>query len=516
MLKSCKKIITGVLILLFMFLLKLPEVNASSCRIGVSAPSSVVVGKTFNVTVTVSGSEAIGSWEYTLSYDSSKVKLNSGQLHIVDYGNGSKKSASYSYSFTALTSGSAIFKPVNASVLDYTSTNECLSSTGSDTVVMKTQAEIEASYSKNNNLSSLSVEGAELTPAFSKDVTEYTATLPVDTTKAVINAVVEDSTASILGAGEVAVVDGVNKIEIKVTAQHGEVKTYTINLTVEELDPIKVKIDNKNYTIVRKSGQIENIPQGFAEVKINIENQDITAYKSETAKLTLVGLKDEEGNIKLFIYNTSSKTYKEFNEVKGSGTNLVIIENDKLPSTDYEKTEFTYNDTKISGYKLIGGSDKYFIVYARSLQTGIEDYYLYDKEETTFQRYYIEYDKYKNRQVEVLFYVSIGLLGVLVLIIFICIMRKLFVSREKKIKRYQRKIDKLKRKLNKAFDEEEYEETYDLSKLSDKPEIKKIENDEYVIPKKSRKQKLREIEAAKEKLDKTKVSYKRVSLEDDD
>ena len=42
---------------------------------------------------------------------------------MVDYGNGSKTSASYTYSFTALTSGTATFKPVNASVLDYSSTN---------------------------------------------------------------------------------------------------------------------------------------------------------------------------------------------------------------------------------------------------------------------------------------------------------------------------------------------------------------------------------------------------------
>ena len=161
--KKHSKILLSLFLVSLTFLLKLEVVDAASCRIGVSAPTNVVVGKTFNVTVTVSGGAPIGSWEYTLGYDSSKVRLNSGQLHIVDYGNGSKKSASYSYSFTALKSGTATFKPTNSSVLDYASTNECLSSTGSASVTMKTQAEIEAGYSRNNNLSSLSVEGAELT-----------------------------------------------------------------------------------------------------------------------------------------------------------------------------------------------------------------------------------------------------------------------------------------------------------------------------------------------------------------
>ena len=284
--KLYKKILTGAFILLFAFIFKLPNVDAASCRIGVSAPSSVVVGQSFKVTVTVSSSSSIGSWEYTLSYDSSKVRLKNGTLHVVDYGNGSKKSASYSYTFTALTSGTATFKPVNASVLDYTSTNECLSSTGSKSVSMKTQAEIEAGYSRNNNLASLSVEGAELSPAFNADTLEYTATLPVDTTKAKINATAADSTATIEGIGEIDVVDGLNKVEVVVTAQHGEKKTYVINLTVEELDPINVKVDGKNYTIVRKSGQIEDIPVGFTETKVTIEDQEITAYKSKAANLT--------------------------------------------------------------------------------------------------------------------------------------------------------------------------------------------------------------------------------------
>ena len=209
--KLYKKILTGAFILLFAFIFKIDNVSAASCRIGVSAPSSVVVGQSFKVTVTVAGSASIGSWEYTLSYDSSKVRLNSGTLHVVDYGNGSKSSSSYSYSFTALQSGSATFKPVNASVLDYASTNECLSSTGSASVSMKSQSEIEASYSRNNNLSSLSVEGADLSPSFNKDITEYQATLPVDTTKAKIIATAQDSKASITGAGEVDVVDGIVK-----------------------------------------------------------------------------------------------------------------------------------------------------------------------------------------------------------------------------------------------------------------------------------------------------------------
>ena len=511
--KLYKKILTGAFILLFAFIFKIDNVSAASCRIGVSAPSSVVVGQSFKVTVTVAGSASIGSWEYTLSYDSSKVRLNSGTLHVVDYGNGSKSSSSYSYSFTALQSGSATFKPVNASVLDYASTNECLSSTGSASVSMKSQSEIEASYSRNNNLSSLSVEGADLSPSFNKNITEYQATLPVDTTKAKIIATAQDSKASITGAGEVDVVDGINKIEIIVTAEHGEKKKYVINLTVQELDPVKVKVDGKTYTVVRKKGQVENIPVGFTETTIKIGDQDVCAYQSEIAKILLVALKDNEGNIKLFIYDKNKNSYTSFMEAKGGEVNLLILNNEKIKTPlDFVKTSFKINDLKIEGYKYrYDKNDNYYLVYAKNLETGDEGFYLYDKKNSTFSRYYKELSDIKDMHTKYVFYVAAALALIFVLIIIFKLLGK-FKSNDKKIEKYQRKIDKLKGKIK----NEDSNYDYSIDDVDDRPVIKRVEEDEYVIPKKSRKEKLKELEEAKKRLDKNKPKYRRLSLEDDD
>lgn len=511
--KLYKKILTGAFILLFAFIFKIDNVSAASCRIGVSAPSSVVVGQSFKVTVTVAGSASIGSWEYTLSYDSSKVRLNSGTLHVVDYGNGSKSSSSYSYSFTALQSGSATFKPVNASVLDYASTNECLSSTGSASISMKSQSEIEASYSRNNNLSSLSVDGADLSPSFNKNITEYQATLPVDTTKAKIIATAQDSKASITGAGEVDVVDGINKIEIIVTAEHGEKKKYVINLTVQELDPVKVKVDGKTYTVVRKKGQVENIPVGFTETTIKIGDQDVCAYQSEIAKILLVALKDNEGNIKLFIYDKNKNSFTSFMEAKGGEVNLLILNNEKIKTPlDFVKTSFKINDLKIEGYKYrYDKNDNYYLVYAKNLETGDEGFYLYDKKNSTFSRYYKELSDIKDMHTKYVFYVAAALALIFVLIIIFKLLGK-FKSNDKKIEKYQRKIDKLKGKIK----NEDSNYDYSIDDVDDRPVIKRVEEDEYVMPKKSRKEKLKELEEAKKRLDKNKPKYRRLSLEDDD
>lgn len=510
-----KKILTGVFILLFAFIFKIPGVGAASCRINVSAPSSVIVGQSFKVTVNVSSNASLGSWEYTLSYDSSKVRLSGGTLHVVDYGNGSKNAASYSYTFTALTSGTATFKPVNASVLDYTSTNECLTGSSSASVTMKTQAQIEASYSKNNNLASLSVEGAELTPVFNASVTEYSATLPADTTKAVINAAVADKTATVSGTGEKDVVDGLNKLEVVVTAQNGSKKTYVINLTVEELEPISVKVDGKSYTVVRKNGMVQNVPFGFSETKIKIDGQEVTAYKSEVTKLTLVALKDEEGTIKLFIYNGSKKEFSAFNEAKGSGTNLLILKNaNKEVPEGFVKTTFKYNKVDVDGYKLKDANDgNHYLVYAQNLETGSEDYYLYDKKDNTFQRFFSDLISVKDERIKIMEYIIIGLFVPLAIILLILIIRWIkaaFTSKEKKIKKYQKKINKLGNKKSEAFFEVE-----DIN-VKEEPVVKKIREDDFVVPKKSRKDKAKELEEARKRLERTKPSFRRVSLEDDD
>ncbi len=510
-----KKIGIGVFILLFVFLFKLPSASAASCKIGVSAPNQVIVGKSFKVTVTVSSNASLGSWEYTLSYDSSKVKLNSGSLRVVDYGNGSSKSRSYSYTFTALKSGTATFKPVNASILDYSSTNECLSGVGSDSVTMKTQAEIEASYSKNNNLSSLSVEGVELSPAFDPNTLEYSATLPVDTTKAIINASVQDSKATVAGTGEVSVVDGPNKIEVVVTAQNGDKKTYVINITVEELDPIEVKVEGKKYTIVRKSGQVENIPVGFSETKVKIKDQDITAYKSDITKLTLVALKDEEGKISLFVYNSSSNEFSSFKELKGASTNLILLDKpeDKVPD-GFVKTTFKYKEEDINGFKLKDGKDEnFYLVYAQNLETGSKGFYLYDKKDNTFQKYFGDLVEIKNEQIKIMSYIIFALSGLIILFILVKLFSVLFTSKQKRIKKYEKKLSKLKNNIHSI--EEDDEDNYDITKVDEEPVVTKIE-DEYEIPKKSKKEKKKELEEARKRLEKNKRSYRRLSLEEDD
>ena len=167
------KKLSKFLISLLVICLFIPSLKAASATFKTTSNrSSVVVGNTFTVTVKVSSSNTLGSWEYTISYDSSVIQLVSGKKSVADPGNGSQKSQTYTYTFKAIKSGKS-----NITVKSYAAygrDEKALSCSASGTTVkVITKAELEASYSKDNNLKSLSVDGANISPTFSKDITDY-------------------------------------------------------------------------------------------------------------------------------------------------------------------------------------------------------------------------------------------------------------------------------------------------------------------------------------------------------
>lgn len=83
----------------------------------------------------------------------------------------------------------------------------------------------------NNWLKSLSVNNFSLTPSFnvSKDQ-EYSIIVEADTKEITINATTVNSLATVEGIGKVKIATGTNKLEIKVTAQNGDVRTYILKV----------------------------------------------------------------------------------------------------------------------------------------------------------------------------------------------------------------------------------------------------------------------------------------------
>lgn len=443
----------GVKILVFLLLANTlnfafsTKVNAANASLSVKVnKSTVIVGSTVTATVTVSSASALGSWQFDIGYDTSKLQLTNssfGGAHVADvYKSSGQKSASYTFTFKALKSGSATISVKNSGVYGY---DEALMSVsnGSSNIKIMTQAELEATYSKNNYLKSLSVDGAELSPAFNKDTLEYTVELEPETTNIKVNASKEDSTASLTGTGDITVSEGSNTVKIVVTAQNGNERVYTINAIVKELAPINVKVDNKDFTVVRKKGVIET-PNTYKETTIKISDEDVPAFESEITGFILVGLKDADGNTGLYLYNSKKDSYSKYTEINSSKVVIYPMEfpkDTKIPE-GYEKFSLKIGEEEFEVYKISKGS-QYSLIYGLNIETGKKNLYLYDSKEETLQRYYDGEVEKKN---EIIKNYSVMLIGSGGLILVLCII--LIILCVKLVKKNNNKVINKQKSVN--------------------------------------------------------------------
>ena len=84
--------------------------------------------------------------------------------------------------------------------------------------------------SPNNVLNTLTVEGYNLTPTYSKYIYEYDVIVGKDVASINVGATKLDSGANVEGIGAIKLVEGNNAITIKVTAPNGDVRNYTLNV----------------------------------------------------------------------------------------------------------------------------------------------------------------------------------------------------------------------------------------------------------------------------------------------
>lgn len=421
-------------------------VNAASGSINIASSSTVVVGNKVTVTVTISSGTKMGSWQMSLNYDKSYLQLTNstardGGTFMIDYAEdpGVLKKT-YTFTFKTLKSGTT--KLSVDGYRAYVSSDLSALSLSANTKQIRiiTQAELEASYSKNNNLSALEVEGFTLTPEFKTDVLEYSVVVPENTKEVNIKATVQDKRASVNGIGTQAVNPGANKFFVVVRAQSGAEKTYVINVEVKDENPINVAVNGKNYTVVKIK---ENLPAAslYTETTININGFEIPAYKNDNTNLVLVGLKDEEGNISLYIYNKDKNEYQEYNEI---GVNKITIypltSNEEIKG--YKKDTITINGVKVDGYYYTKDSD-YVIIYGINVETGDKGFYMYDKKMQSLIKYNDEYIIDLSKKIELYSYIIIGFSGVFILMIIIMIaLAKKRSGKQKKQKPIEKEIKK--------------------------------------------------------------------------
>lgn len=492
-----KKLKQGLLLFILGIML-IPNLNvkAASAVVDIySSNKSPAVGSSITVTVYVKSAAALGSYQYTLTYDSSKLKLTSGELSNVGYSsNSTTKSLSKSFTFKVVGAGSSTISAKGVGVVGF---DEKYMSTSVSGVTIKSYVKTYTPvvYSTNNNLKSLSIDGQTLSPAFNKNTTSYTVNLNPEITSIKINASVEDSKAKVSGAGTINVEEGENKINIVVTSEKGTTKTYTIIATVIDKDPINVTIDNKNYTVMKRLTSLK-MPNTCTESTIDINNYKVPVYNCDTTNFTLIGLKSDDGTSNLYIYNKDKNTYSPYKELLFQTVTLNILEPDKMID-NYKKTTIKLNDEEVTAYKLSDKS-KYSLLYGINIETGKASWYMYEETENTIQIYNLEEIKKlqnKIKNADILIYSFAGIIVLLSTLLIIVAIKK--SPKEKKKKEIEKPIKKDKQsKLEKTQDKKEEivieeikEDKKDILKEKQENIVEEIKNEEKPIKEKKLKKK---------------------------
>lgn len=437
-----------ILILFSIFILFLAPniVKAASANVQISAPSSVYVGETVTVSVTVSSSVSLGHWDYLVNYDDSKLSYvsttaDSAQSAYEDATGGGRTSVTYTWTFKASNAGNASFNVSSISVVSWDPIEELdiNGSTSASINVIKPSSggnggstggnnggHGDYKYSDDNNLSSLNIEGFDID--FDSSVTEYSLSVPNDTKKVKIGATANDGNASVSGIGDYDVKEGNNEIKIVVTAENGDTKTYTINVNVKELSPIEVKVNDKTYSVVRKSDKLPRVNATYKASTILIKGESVPCYHSDITDIYLVGLIDEKGKIVLYNYDSKNDKFIEYNEINIGGLYISLIDTNESPK-GYTKGLVKIGDKEYNGF-LKDGS--YSLLYGINLETGEKNYYSYDASESTIQKILTSATKsvdFSNSKI--IIFSLIGLCIFEFIMIIACV-----ISKNKQLKKY--------------------------------------------------------------------------------
>ena len=222
-----------------------------------SGPDTVRAGDTITLTFSAGGGIYGGSG--SVSYDASQLTLQGFSAAIggnwaVEFG--SSNFVFYDNSMSSPISGSSsIFRAtffVNKSLAAGTtvsvSVNGITLSDGKQDIGMGSRtysATIAAPLSSNCNLKSLTVSNAQISPAFSPDVTSYSASVPFSVSSLNMAAIAQDEKATVSTSNNNLTAGGTTNVSITVTAENGATKTYTIRVKREQ-DPNYVASANAN------------------------------------------------------------------------------------------------------------------------------------------------------------------------------------------------------------------------------------------------------------------------------
>lgn len=360
--------------------------------ISVSAGQSTVsVGKTVAFTITVPSNADV--WLYNVEY-SSNLTLESGKVTMVEGYSFDAGTRVNQLVFRAKSTGTATVRISSGS---YAINGKNYDAVGSASVTVIAANKPDSGEHKpsgdtrsaNNALASLTVSAGELTPAFDPSVTDYTLSLPLNSDKLTLTAAPSDSKAKVQGDGEVALQGGVNTLSVLVTAENGDVRTYTITVKVAQAPTLFFDFAGQKLGVVKDVEEVTP-PAGFTAAEPISHGGDLLpVWTDASGEKTLVYLVDESAVTGFYLYSETGGVLSPYLPLSDGALPYVYTGLPAGASAPAGLAACTVDafGRAINGWKYNDPALQGFYVLYLMDADGIYGYYTYDSAKDTLQRF---------------------------------------------------------------------------------------------------------------------------------
>lgn len=417
------KRLAAMFMVLFLFMAAVPgqmlTAYAATGKITFSDPS-VTVGEQVSVKMKIASSDgvALGASDVRLQYDSAALEFVSGtsanggagSIRVIGAMESENQTTfTFTLKFKALKAGTTNIKVTSQEVYDANSQVVTIDHVGSSAV--KVNAPV--TYSKDATLSGLTISPGELTPAFSADVTAYTAVVGADVEKLTVSAPANHENASVSVSGNEGLQLGENTITCKVKAEDGETtKTYTILVTKTEELPTEsagetsapvtsggsaTNVEEGNWQVA-PTFDASLLPEGFSVTEFTYDGQAVQAATDAKGNVLLY-MTNESGEGDFFLYNADSNILAPYVTVRMAEKQIIVLPPEEIPDNVALPEEFAECTIDIGSHTVhgwiwnsrTGEVPEYCVVYGQN-EDGERNFYRYDQKEMTMQRYFQDPD----------------------------------------------------------------------------------------------------------------------------
>ena len=387
-----KRILSCLLLCVLLLSLFSIPVSAASATVSLTASAATVYsGNRVSVYIKIQGSEKIGSWNFSLSYDPAYLEYVSGAdgggggtLLFVDSTDGvSSISKTVVFKTKRLGETKVTVNPTQIIGFDSMRPMSVSSATRAINIIPT------PTLSGDNTLSSLSVSPGTLEPVFAAGTQNYTMTVPFDVTELTVSGTPAHRAASVAVTGNALNV-GENKVEVTCTAQNGSTRVYTITVTRQqsELAGVTAAVGDKTYTVAHDPSQL-SVPEGFTASSLSFGDKKILAYLSPKDSIAIAYL-ISEAESGWFVYDRAQQSFYPLVAISATAQSYVIL---PLPAeislpAGFIPAEITVGETAYSVYKNTAIEAKGLCLVYAMAPDGTLGFYYYDESTRAFISYF--------------------------------------------------------------------------------------------------------------------------------